>query len=487
MPKNYKTQNSKTKDSENNVYVTGQYQSTNPIPLGNGLQLLPTPSGVSNSYIIKYNSKGIVQWAKTIQAGCVGITIDSCNNVLVTGKYESTVPIDLGNGFTLPVSVNSNVFVIKYNSLGNVLWATTIQSNQISYGQSITIDSCNNVLVTGFYRSKILVNLGNGITLPVSTSTSTNGGNSFTIKYNSHGLCAWAKTIQADTYSYENGIGVDSCNNVIVTGNYISTVPIDLGNGIILPSSTIKRPFTIKYNSFGNTQWVNIIKADMSSNSNGITIDSCNNIIITGYYRSTIPVQFGNGITLNPSTINKGIIIKYNPQGNIQWVNTIQANQNSIGKSITTDSCNNLIITGQYQSTDPVLLGNGIILTPSIGSTIYQGSSTGDAFIIKYNPQSNVQWAKTIQANKYSYGWSIITDSCNNIIVTGQYQSTSITQLGNGSVLVPSIGTGTGTDPNTNEYKPPGDAFTIKYNTTGVVQWNTTIKATNFSIGYSIT
>ena len=506
----------KKKDSCNNVYVTGQYASQNRVELGNGYSLPPTvniqtSAGFGETYlpsfIIKYNSQGIASWAtaintngKTDNVEINSIVIDSLDNVLVTGWYYSTSKISLGNGFWLPISsgnenVNANTFIIKYNTFGNVIWAKTIRSgekiNNNIFGSSITIDSCNNVLVTGNYNSTEPIDLGNGVRLPASVSSSIYY--TYIIKYNPSGNAIWVKTIKAKN-SNGFGITIDSCNNVLVTGNYNSIEPIDLGNGVQLPASasaSASYAFTIKYNTSGNAIWAKTIRADENSYSygSGITIDSSNNVLVTGYYGSTEPIDLGNGVQLPASSsasastsTSYAYIIKYDPSGNAIWAKTIRADESSYGSGITIDLCNNVLVTGNYGSTEPIDLGNGVQLPISIGK--YDGDNSeiiySDAFTIKYNLQGNAIWAKTIRADKGSQGTSIAIDSCNNVLVTGEYNSTEPINLGNGVQLPPSPS------------PTSGDSsyfhiFTIKYNSSGNVLWANIIKNNNYSIGTSIT
>lgn len=90
-----------------------------------------------------------------------GVTIDTYGNIYVTGQYESsqTVTLSNANGFsqsaspvTLPSSGGAfdNVFVIKYSTTGQILWGTYLTSNnREEFGATITVDSLNNLLVGG--------------------------------------------------------------------------------------------------------------------------------------------------------------------------------------------------------------------------------------------------------------------------------------------------------------------------------------------------
>ena len=94
-----------------------------------------------------------------------------------------------------------------------------------------------------------------------------------------------------------------------------------------------------------------------------------------------------------------------------------------------------------------------------------------DVFIVKYDTSGLVQWATTISGTGTDRGLSIATDST-GVYVTGGYQSTSVVTLNNGKTLPISVGL---------------DVFIVKYDTSGVAQWATTIAGTGSDAGAAIT
>jgi hypothetical protein len=86
------------------------------------------------------------------------------------------------------------------------------------------------------------------------------------------------------------------------------------------------------------------------------------------------------------------------------------------------------------------------------------------------------QWATTIKGTGNDVGLGIATDANGNVYVTGSYTSTTAITLNVATGLELPISTDAATS----------DAFIIKYNTTGVAQWATTIKATGNDTGCGI-
>jgi hypothetical protein len=463
------------------------------------------------------------------------ITIDSSGNIYITGAYTSSTNITLqnvnGNGqtdssVTLPSTVSRDAFLIKYNSSGQVQWATCINGTSgDDSGNSLSIDSIGNIYVTGsYYRSSgnVILKSASGNTQINSSITlpSTSNTDMFLIKYNSSGQVQWATCLNGSGNSTDNGYGIalDSSDNIYITGNYKSNsiVTLKSANGNTQVNSLITLPatlpstasfsvaaFLIKYNSSGQVQWATCIDGNSTSyeSGTGITLDSSNNIYISGVHQSfsTITLKSASGnsqidssVTLPPIAggFTASFLIKYNNAGQVQWATYLDGIGNTgdaiIG--IITDSIGNIYITGDYDSNNILTLksasGNS-----QIDSTItLPAVSVNALFLVKYNSAGQVQWATYLDGTpngiltSYDRGSGIVLDSIGNIYITGYYQSTTAITLknANGNSQIDSTVTLPATPIDFRE------THLIKYNSSGQVQWATYISGNMNSSASSI-
>ncbi|MBT6184487.1 MAG: hypothetical protein HOI07_07040, partial [Betaproteobacteria bacterium] len=414
-------------DSSGNVYATGFYNSTTtPVSLGNGLEL--PASAATDVYIVKYNSSGTAQWFQTIRGTSsdlgYSIAVDSGGNVYVTGYYNSTTTVSLGNGLNLPVPSGSDVYIVKYDTSGTAQWYQTIPGMFGDTGYSIAVDSGGNVYVTGNYGSTTTVSLGNGLNLP-----NPSGTGAFIVKYDTSGTAQWFQTIQGTHNDIGYSIAVDSSGNVYAIGYYYSTTTVSLGNGLELPASAENDAFIVKYNSSGTAQWVQTIRGTSNDVGYGIAVDSGGNVYATGYYNST--VSLGNGLNLPVPTGSDAFIVKYDTSGTAQWYQTIVGSASDRGNAIAVDSGGNVYVTGYYNSTTTVSLGNNLNLPVT---------SVNDVYIVKYDTSGTAQWFQTIPGTSNDSGFGIAVDSSGSVYVTGEYYSGSTVSLGNGLNLPVSTG-----------------------------------------------
>jgi hypothetical protein len=471
----------------------------------------------------------IIGWATSIGGTGIdagnSIATDNLGNVYVTGFYRSAsliinsfvsggsgYPITLIPFGTLSNSGESDIFIVKYNTNGLAQWATSIQGTDFDSGASIAIDNLGNVYVTGQYLSTSLtindfVSQGSPINLtPYGILSNSGSRDVFIVKYNTNGLAQWATSIQGTGRDEGNSIATDNLGNVYVTGQYLSTSltindfvsqgsPINLTPYGTLSNSGLINAFIVKYNTNGLAQWATSIQGTGNDIGYGIATDNLGNVYVTGQYLSTSLtindfVSQGSPINLTPygTLSNSGLInafiVKYNTNGLVQWATSIQGNNINIGRGIATDNLGNVYVTGSYTSTsltinDFVSQGSPINLIP-YGTLSNSGNF--DVFIVKYNTNGLAQWATSIQGTDSDTVFGIATDNLGNVYVTGRYDSAPLTINDFVSQGSPINLTPYGTLSNSGLI----NAFIVKYNTNGLVQWATSIQGTDSAIGNSI-
>ena len=165
--------------------------------LGNSYELGITNSTGAGGYdflLAKYDQDGIVQWQRVIGGAGgengYGVAVDSSDNVYAAGYTTSA-----GAG-------GADFLIAKYNSSGTIQWQRVLGGAGNDSGQSVAIDSADNVYVLGF------------------TLSAGAGSLDFLLaKYNSSGTIQWQRVL-GTAGSYENGrsVAVDLLDNVYVFG-----------------------------------------------------------------------------------------------------------------------------------------------------------------------------------------------------------------------------------------------------------------------------
>ncbi|MBI4930298.1 MAG: T9SS type A sorting domain-containing protein [Bacteroidetes bacterium] len=408
--------NSISTDANGNCYATGNFQVPN-IVFGNDTLTSPTTNGTM-MYVVKYDSSGNVQWAN--RPGGVGIitlgngiATDANGNSYVTGGFSGTVIFGsttlVGNGFCL----------VKYDNTGNVLWAKgTNGSSTNTQGKRVSIDANGNVYVTGTF-SDPTITFGS---YTLYNAYSSNPINIFAVKYDSVGNVLWAKSAGSNNAVgnkdvYTMGISTDANGNCYVTGyfHYIITIGAITLTGSSTGGDCV---FIVKYDNAGNVVWAKGSDGTYPSSgtATGISADAIGNSYILGNFIS--PVFYIGTDTLTDAFGGSTLfIVKYDSAGNFRWAKqtTTAGNSNIETQGISTDAKGNSYTTGRFF---------GVV---SFSNQTIFSNGNNDIFVAKYDSAGNALWAKGVGAPPQNAGGvGIALNTKGNCFVTGSFESPSM-------------------------------------------------------------
>lgn len=145
-------------DPMGNVYATGRFFGTTDFDPGAGIFNLPFAGGTDDIFILKLDSLGNFIWAKSVGGSwddeATSIVSDATGNIFIVGNFYTTVDFDPGVGvFDLTSLGGYDIFISKYNSSGNFLWATAIEGDVQDYVWSVALNSSNYIYITGIFSS----------------------------------------------------------------------------------------------------------------------------------------------------------------------------------------------------------------------------------------------------------------------------------------------------------------------------------------------
>ncbi|MEO5569451.1 MAG: T9SS type A sorting domain-containing protein [Bacteroidia bacterium] len=388
-----------------NCYVTGYFRS-NTITFGSTTL---TNSNNGSLFVVKYDPLGNVLWAKQAENGYgFSIAVDTNGYSYVTGAFEGT-SIVFGSTTLLNTSISLNdIFIVKYDPSGNVVWAKSASGNNIENASSISVNPAGNSYITGNFVS-------DSITFDNITLINGNPGYDliFITKYDASGNVVWAKSpVGTDNAAYS--IKTDVSGNSYLTG-YFRNAPITFGSFTLLPVGSFDI-FLVKYDSSGNVLWANRAAGTSLDFGLGVTVDANGNSYMTGSFISPT-LDFGStALTFTGGVGGDAFIAKYDVSGNVLWAKSAVGLSDDHGYAITADANGNCYVTGSFLST-----------TITFGSITLTNGGNTDIFIAKYDSLGNAVWAKSAGGNNADVGYGIITDVNENLHITGIYRSPSIT------------------------------------------------------------
>jgi hypothetical protein len=397
-------------DAHSNIYVSGYFGS--PTLVFGTDTLLNSVPGYNNFFVAKYDQSGNPIWARcATQSGYAyggSMVTDAQGNVYVIGFFTSAT-IGFGS-YTLTdigSSLNSNLFLVKYDASGTVVWAKNVGPR--AYASGLSIDASGNIYMAGSLGGDT-AQFGNYALH--STCTIVNGNGAFVAKYDPNGNVTWAKSNTGDGVAVCTSVSTDLQGNAYATGYFDSIVVFD-HDTIYNPTVIGRNVFVTKYDPTGNVIWVSYSKGKGRNVGNSISVDAAGDSYITGQYDSAA-VIFGNDTLANAGAGANVFIAKYDAAGNELWARGAGGTGVDVSNHIVIDAGGNSYITGRFGS--PVF---------AIGNDTLINAGEYNVFVAKYDMAGNFGWAKSITGPGYAQGASICPDAGNNIYVTGYLTDTT--------------------------------------------------------------
>jgi len=347
--------------SDGSIYAAGMIGSNTTYNLGNSVTVSSSGSCI---LLVKYDSNGNTQWAKSLVAGnsssFKSVAVGSDGSVYAVGYLNTLTTYDFGNSITLtPTFIGANAFVVKYNSDGVPQWAKIASgANNTSIFSSVGVGSDNSAYLAGFIQGTAPFNFGNGVT---ALANNASFSKAILVKYNSSGVAQWAKMGASSGSSGFNSVAIGNDDSIYCFGLPCGT--IDFGNSVSLVSSTVGS-LLVKYDSNGNAQWA---KTSVSTQYNEFVsgVISGNYIYVGGYNNRTVTHDFGNSVVATGGyNGNNTLIVKYDLNGNAIWARTTSSGtKNSRFSSIAVDSDEFVYGAGLIQDGGTINFGNSVTAT----------------------------------------------------------------------------------------------------------------------------
>ena len=308
--------------------------------------------------LLKYNSQDILEWSKTY-----GGSDDDRGNQILQTTDNGYVIFGFSNSSDKDVTENngnSDFWVSKLNSSGDISWQKSFGFSGRDYGTSLTLTSDGGFLLVG----ELDVTSSGGEGNFPAKSVLHAGGDFWAIKIDANGNREWSK--------FFGGTFTDTPQGVIQLddGSYVITGFSDSSDVDITNNKGTYDFWVIKISETGTILWEKNFGGSEIDESFDIKKTEDGNVIIIGDTRSS-----DKDVTKNNGGADLWVI-KINPDGDLMWQKNFGGTNFDAGRAIKNTADGGFVICGSSRSSDRDFINKG----------------QNDAWVIKISSTGSTQW-----------------------------------------------------------------------------------------------
>lgn len=395
-------------DAAGNTYETGTFTVSTTVG-----SVALTSQGSNDAYLAKYAPGGNLLWVR--QLGSTGselgldVAVDAAGNAYVVGSFTGTIA--LGNGSTLQLEGGttgnfSKGFVVRYSPQGTPEWA---RQSIINAASSVTmsgvaIDALGAVCVGGYMSRSITIG-----TATAATSGSVSGD--FIVRF-----APASGAVQQLTTGFEYAPVTSTASYyfprlVAGLGGQLYLIN-QFSQSIMLNTSTfasrgLSDGFVVRFGPQNAPEWAQQFGGPGDDRPTNGAADAAGNLYVTGSF--TGPATFGSSNTQPGFGSADGCLLKYSPQGALQWVQPMGGSSSDNLSDLALDAAGNIYVSGSFTG------------TAQCGPATLSSAGINDVVVAAYNPQGQLRWVQQAGGPGSDVGSYIGLDANENIYVLGRF------------------------------------------------------------------
>ncbi|MCC6906322.1 MAG: SBBP repeat-containing protein [Phycisphaerales bacterium] len=291
--------------------------------------------GYTDAFVSKLTPSGELAWTAylggTADDDAEDIATDGLGSIHVCG---STISEDF-DGRINAMSGNSDAFLVKLNSEGQLLWMTYVGGTYTEQGIA-TAATADGAFVAGWTIS---------LDLPGKTNDRHGGYDGFVTSIRPDGTVRWATYLGGENTDTAAGLGACSDGGVAVTG---WTNSADLEGRINHYHGGSEDAFLAMLDGEGAIDWATYLGGARTERGSRTVIDGEGNTFVAGNTTSDDFEGRNNEYSQGPD----GFVLKLQPGGAVEWMTYLGGQNSDYAHAITLDPPYGILVAGKTDSED---------------------------------------------------------------------------------------------------------------------------------------
>jgi len=288
------------------------------------LSVSDVTGGAISMFLARYNSDGILAWA-TQSSGISSeysnaVSISGDDTTYITGDFIGRATFGQGeSGETTLISEGwRDIFLARYESGGNLLWARSIsgpstQDEQGNSAEDVSVFPDGSTLILGFCIHQCTFGKGQ---IHETTLDDQHTG-LFLARYENDGTFSWVKTLSG----YPELVDCSADGTVFVIGQFTGSTTFGPGepNETSLTAQGDTDIFLARLNLDGTLSWVRDVSSGLDGTIAVEGVFSDNDASVTVGGGSAYDAIFGKGEAQETCLTAGTFLVKYHSDGTLVW------------------------------------------------------------------------------------------------------------------------------------------------------------------------
>lgn len=340
------------------------------------------------------------------------------------GCRKGTIPQDSSN--LNPIS-SSNSWIIRTDSIGNIIWEKQFGSRSYDNVTSLVLDT-SGIIVTGTYQD--ILYFGK------DSLVSMKGASAYIAAFDTLGREKWIKEVGDGNQITNALIKSNNLGRKMIAGVFSDTLKM---NDVQFPNTLAKGIFISDIQNDSLISNPNILLCHGNLSLKGIFL-SDSIYCVTGIFSDTLFVSDSTVISYGKNDV---FLAWFSYGGQLRRLLSFGGSENEIVNDILITESGESFIIGSFE-------GSALL-----NSTILQSNGGSDMFIACFDSTFKLKWEKTIGSPSDDIGYSITLNGSDEFFFSGNVSSDVIPDNNHG-------------DPyEIQTYSVFGNSFIVKYNFDG--------------------
>lgn len=331
------------------------------------------------------------------------VVFDHASHIIVAGTFQGD--IDLGETFSS--KGDDDVFVVKLDRSGNVLWQRHLGGPGAQDVSGIAVDAADNVILAGSFDGAMEVG--------TKTLTSEGAADIYVVKLDANGKDVWSKQYGGPMAQTAAALAVSSKNEIIVAGGFAGALDFGSSTDQLLSVGGTD-VFVVKLDASGQPTFSRSF-GDVDGNSlnqaaTAVVAAPGGGFFVGGSFQGTL-LQTASGV-LQSTGGNDLFVLSFDASNELAWSRAFGSalgESNQLLTSMALAPGGGLFLAGTFEG--------GLAFTdPAMGDSIQSQGAT-DLFLARLSAGGTAAWSLGFGTSQAEVKPAVAADSGGHVVLTG--------------------------------------------------------------------